>query len=44
VPFTGAPSVRSASTAKWREDYFYSDPSIVEREVADLAKAGLPEK
>jgi len=30
--------------AKWREAYFYSDPSIVEREVADLAKAGLPEK
>jgi adenylate cyclase len=30
--------------AKWREAYFYSDPSIVEREVADLGKAGLPEK
>ena len=30
--------------AKWREGYFYSDPSIVEGEVADLAKAGLPEK
>ena len=30
--------------AKWREGYFYSDPSIVEREIADLAKAGLPEK
>ena len=30
--------------AKWREGYFYSDPSIVEAEVADLAKAGLPEK
>ena len=29
--------------AKWREGYFYSDPSIVEAEVADLAKAGLPE-
>jgi adenylate cyclase len=32
------------SQAKWREGYFYSDPSIVEAEVADLAKAGLPEK
>ncbi len=30
--------------AKWREGYFYSDPSIVGDEVADLAKAGLPEK
>jgi TolB-like protein/class 3 adenylate cyclase len=30
--------------AIWREGYFYSDPSIVEAEVADLAKAGLPEK
>jgi adenylate cyclase len=30
--------------AKWRQVYFYSDPSIVEAEVADLAKAGLPEK
>ena len=30
--------------AKWRQGYFYSDPSIVEREVADLATAGLPEK
>ena len=29
--------------AKWRQVYFYSDPSIVDREVADLAKAGLPE-
>jgi adenylate cyclase len=29
---------------KWREGYFYSDPSIVEGEVADLGKAGLPEK
>jgi adenylate cyclase len=28
----------------WREGYFYSDPSIVEREVADLARAGVPEK
>jgi adenylate cyclase len=30
--------------AMWRQGYFYSDPSIVEGEVADLAKAGLPEK
>jgi adenylate cyclase len=30
--------------AKWRQVYFYSDPSIVEAEVADLVKAGLPEK
>jgi hypothetical protein len=30
--------------AKWREGYFYSDPAIVEHEVADLAKAGLPER
>jgi TolB-like protein/class 3 adenylate cyclase/tetratricopeptide (TPR) repeat protein len=30
--------------AKWREGYFYSDPSILERQVADLGKAGLPEK
>ena len=30
--------------AKWREGYFYSDPSIVEGEVADLSKGGLPEK
>jgi adenylate cyclase len=29
--------------AKWRQVYFYNDPSIVEAEVADLAKAGLPE-
>jgi adenylate cyclase len=28
----------------WRTAWFYSDPSIVDREVADLAKAGLPEK
>jgi hypothetical protein len=26
-----------------REAYFYYDPSIVEAELADLAKAGLPE-
>ena len=30
--------------AKWRTAWFYSDPSIMDREVADLAKAGLPEK
>ncbi len=29
--------------AKWRELFFYSDPAIVEREVADLASLGLPE-
>ena len=29
--------------AKWRQGYFYSDPSIVDAEVADLGKAGLPE-
>ena len=34
----------SFTQAKWREGYFYSDPSILERQVADLAKAGLPEK
>jgi tetratricopeptide (TPR) repeat protein len=30
--------------AKWRDGYFYSDPSILERQLADLGKAGLPEK
>ena len=30
--------------ATWRELYVYSDPAIVEREVADLASLGLPEK
>jgi tetratricopeptide (TPR) repeat protein len=30
--------------AKWREGYFYSDSSILERQLADLGKAGLPEK
>ena len=29
---------------KWREINFYSDPKILDNEVADLAKAGLPEK
>jgi adenylate cyclase len=29
---------------KWRQGYFYSNPAIVEAEVADLAKAGLPER
>ena len=28
----------------WRELFFYSDPAIVEQEVADLASLGLPEK
>ena len=28
----------------WRTAWFYSDPAIVDREVADLATAGLPEK
>jgi TolB-like protein/class 3 adenylate cyclase/Tfp pilus assembly protein PilF len=30
--------------AKWRKGYFYSDPSVVEGQIADLAKLGLPEK
>ncbi|MFD1983872.1 adenylate/guanylate cyclase domain-containing protein [Mesorhizobium newzealandense] len=30
--------------AKWRELSFYSDPTIVEHEIADLASLGLPEK
>jgi adenylate cyclase len=30
--------------ARFLAEYFYSDPSIPDREVADLAKAGLPEK
>jgi hypothetical protein len=30
--------------ATFRATYFYSDPSIPDAEVADLAKAGLPEK
>jgi adenylate cyclase len=30
--------------AKWREGYFYSDPSILEQQLADLGKVGLPEK
>ena len=29
--------------ALWREGSFYSDPAILEEEVAALAKAGLPE-
>jgi len=32
------------SQAKWRLGYIYSDPSIIDSEVADLAKAGLPDK
>jgi hypothetical protein len=35
IQFTGA---------KWRHGFFYSDPSIMDTEVADRAKAGLPEK
>jgi adenylate cyclase len=34
----------SFTQAKWREGYFYSDPSVVEGQIADLAKLGLPEK
>jgi adenylate cyclase len=30
--------------AKWREGWIYSDPSIQDAEVADLGRAGLPEK
>ena len=30
--------------AKWRQASFYSEPSIIDGEVVDLAKAGLPEK
>ena len=33
----------SFTQAKWRDITFYSDMSIVDREVAALAKAGLPE-
>jgi adenylate cyclase len=29
---------------RWREGSFYSDPAIIEGEIADLAKVGLPEK
>jgi TolB-like protein/class 3 adenylate cyclase len=34
----------SSTQAKWREANFYSDPSILERELDDLASAGLPQK
>jgi hypothetical protein len=34
----------SFTQVKWREGYFYSDPKVVEGQVADLAKLGLPEK
>ena len=34
----------SYTQAKWREINIYSDPSILDNEVADLARAGLPEK
>jgi adenylate cyclase len=27
--------------AKWRELFFYSDPTITDREIADLAALGL---
>jgi tetratricopeptide (TPR) repeat protein len=30
--------------ASWRGGSFYSDPGLVDKEVADLARAGLPEK
>lgn len=30
--------------AKWRDLFFYSDPAIGEREIADLASLGLPER
>jgi adenylate cyclase len=30
--------------SKWRQTTFYSEPSIIDAEVADLAKVGLPEK
>jgi adenylate cyclase len=30
--------------ASWRQGYFYSDPSVVEGQIADLAKLGLPVK
>ena len=28
----------------WRKGYFYSDPAIIDGQIADLIKAGLPEK
>jgi TolB-like protein/class 3 adenylate cyclase/Tfp pilus assembly protein PilF len=34
----------AVTQAKWRAMVFYSDPSISDREIADLAAAGLPEK
>ena len=34
----------SYTQAKWRKINIYSDPSILDNEVADLARAGLPEK
>ena len=34
----------SLTQAAWRNVSFYSDPSITEREVADLDRAGLPQK
>jgi hypothetical protein len=32
------------TTATWRETTFASDPAVLDRQVADLIKAGLPEK
>jgi hypothetical protein len=33
----------SFTQKKWRDLTFYSDASIVEGEIADLAKVGLPQ-
>ena len=32
------------TAARWREVAFASDPAILDRQIADLVKAGLPEK
>ena len=32
------------SQASWRQGYSYRDPTILDRQVADLARAGLPAK
>ena len=34
----------SLTQASWRGGSFYSDPSLVDKEIADLGRAGLPEK
>ena len=34
----------SFNLGKWRDLFIYRDPEVLNREVADLAKAGLPEK